>query len=76
MSEYPWKKYSISDSYIECDSNYYKHTILPINISVLFIVSAFIPLLLIFKLYQKNKNNKLKTIFNQRVYGFFYAELK
>lgn len=56
------KQYSLGDSNILCDSDFYKNDILPINIGVLAVLGLIIPLMIGFWLYQGNKSEKIGTI--------------
>lgn len=51
------KNFSLADSNIDCEDEYYKSTVLPINITLLLLVSLLIPLGLFLKLLKYKKSN-------------------
>lgn len=44
------KKVTKADNYIECDSDFYKYTILPINLTIFLTISTTLPIVYFLKL--------------------------
>ncbi|KRX10337.1 Pectin lyase fold/virulence factor [Pseudocohnilembus persalinus] len=70
------KKYSLGDSNIQCDSNFYKYTIVPINTVLLVLIAFVVPMILNFKIRKMQKLNKLDDLNFSKKYGIIFSEYK
>lgn len=68
------KRYSTADTYIECDGNFYKSYILPVNLSMILFITIIIPFAITVVLYKNKENSKMKHVNIQRKYGILYLE--